>query len=315
MPGERTSCETTTRSVPLMTKVPFGDMSGKSPMNTVWLLISPVLLLMNSAVTNIGAEKVMSLSLHSSTEYWGGSSRWSRNESDMVPVKSSIGLISSKISSGPDCSGRSLRPFSFSDSIRARQRSIPSSQSNESVCRARRLGTSRGSLIRAKEMRCGPGTVAEALREAANRGPSELVADGHSAHAKRPAVMPRGIRGNRGRLNAAQIGSVAGRHTAGQLYATIRFTVATQHRSSAAKRQARRAPCRHPDLRDEHHSLTTVCLAARREGPPVRPAQGRECPRRPDARETGDGRAAFVIAGRAVPAVLSAAGTYASGVS
>src|ERR1035441_11036459 len=78
-----------------MMNVPFGDMSGKSPMNTVWLLISPVLLLMNSAVTNIGAEYVMSLSLHSSAEYFGGSNRWSRNERDMVPVKSSIGLISS----------------------------------------------------------------------------------------------------------------------------------------------------------------------------------------------------------------------------
>src|SRR6266571_8064871 len=101
-PGERTSWLTTTRSVPLMTKVPFGVMSGKSPMNTVWLLISPVLLLMNSAVTNIGAEYVMSLSLHSSTEYFGGSNRWSRNERDMVPEKSSMGLISSKISSRPD---------------------------------------------------------------------------------------------------------------------------------------------------------------------------------------------------------------------
>ena len=74
-PGERTSCDTTTRSVPLMMKVPLADISGKSPMNTVWLLISPVLLLMNSAVTNIGAEKVMSFSLHSSAEYLGGSNR------------------------------------------------------------------------------------------------------------------------------------------------------------------------------------------------------------------------------------------------
>ena len=48
----------------------------------------------------------MSFSLHSSAEYFGGSNRWSRNESDMVPVKSSMGLISSKISSRPDCSGR-----------------------------------------------------------------------------------------------------------------------------------------------------------------------------------------------------------------
>ena len=54
-PGERTSCDTTTRSVPLMTKVPLSVMSGKSPMKTVWLLISPVVLFMNSAVTNSGA--------------------------------------------------------------------------------------------------------------------------------------------------------------------------------------------------------------------------------------------------------------------
>ncbi len=136
----------------------------------------------------------MSLSLHSSAEYFGGSNRWSRNDSDMVPVKSSIGEISSKISSRPDCSGRSLCPSFFSPAIRARQRSLPSSQSNESVCRARRLGTSSGSLMRAKETRCGPGAIAEALREAANRGPSELVADGHRAHAKRPADTPRDFR-------------------------------------------------------------------------------------------------------------------------
>ncbi len=55
-PGERVNCDVTTRSVPLTMNVPFGVMSGKSPMKTVWLLISPVVLLMNSAVTNIGAE-------------------------------------------------------------------------------------------------------------------------------------------------------------------------------------------------------------------------------------------------------------------
>ncbi len=54
-PGERTSCDTTTRSVPLMMNVPLSVIIGKSPMKTVWLLISPVLLLMNSAVTNSGA--------------------------------------------------------------------------------------------------------------------------------------------------------------------------------------------------------------------------------------------------------------------
>src|SRR5215475_13893472 len=172
-----------------MMKVPLGDISGKSPMNTVWLLISPVELLMNSAVTNIGAEKVMSFSLHSSAEYLGGSNRWSRNESDIVPVKSSIGLISSKISSRPDCSGRSFRPTVWSAATFARHFSFPSSQSNESVCRARRLGTSSGSLIRAKEIRCGPGAIAEALREAANRGPSELVAERSPRARKTPCGL------------------------------------------------------------------------------------------------------------------------------
>ena len=180
-PGERTSWLTTTRSVPLMMNVPLRDMSGKSPMKTVWLLISPVVLLMNSAVTNIGAEYVMSLSLHSSSEYFGGSNRWSRNDRDIVPEKSSIGLISSKISSRPDCSAMSLRPASLAAWIRAFHFSLPSSQSNDSVCRASRSGTFRGSLIRAKDTRRGPRFVAEALRDAANRGPSELVAVAISA--------------------------------------------------------------------------------------------------------------------------------------
>src|ERR1700745_4020933 len=169
-----------------MMKVPLADMSGKSPMNTVWLLISPVVLLMNSAVTNIGAEYVMSLSLHSSAEYLGGSNRWSRNDRDIVPEKSSIGLISSKISSSPDCSAMSLRPASLAAEIRAFHFSLPSSQSNDSVCRASRSGTFKGSLIRAKDTRRGPRFVAEALRDAANRGPSELVAVGVPARTRSP---------------------------------------------------------------------------------------------------------------------------------
>src|ERR1700677_804899 len=183
-PGERTSWLTTTRSVPLMMNVPLFDMSGKSPMNTVWLLISPVVLLMNSAVTNMGAENVMSLSLHSSAEYFGGSNRWSRNDRDIVPEKSSIGEISSKISSRPDCSAMSLRPASLATWTRAFHLSLPSSQSKDSVCRASRSGTFRGSLIRAKDTRWGPRFVAEALRDAANRGPSELLSRVRSAHAR-----------------------------------------------------------------------------------------------------------------------------------
>ena len=54
-PGDRTSWDTTTRSVPLMMNVPRSVMIGKSPMNTVWDLISPVCLFWNSARTKIGA--------------------------------------------------------------------------------------------------------------------------------------------------------------------------------------------------------------------------------------------------------------------
>src|SRR6202044_3245192 len=101
----------------------------------------------------------------------------------MVPEKSSIGLISSKISSRPDCSGTSLRPPALASLVRVCHLSLPSSQSNDSVCRASRSGTFRGSLIRAKDTRRGPRFVAEALRDAANRGPSELVAE-LSPHAR-----------------------------------------------------------------------------------------------------------------------------------
>src|SRR3954470_12052713 len=143
-----------------MMKVPFGVMSGKSPMKTVWLLISPVVLLVNSAVTNIGAENVMSLSLHSSSVYFGGSKRWSRNDKDIDPEKSSIGEISSKISSRPDFNGRSSRRSLRPASARVFHASLPSSQSKDSVCKASRSGTSRGSRILAKERRVtGGGAV------------------------------------------------------------------------------------------------------------------------------------------------------------
>src|SRR5215475_2380432 len=143
----------------------------------------------------------------------------------MVPVKSSIGLISSKISSSPDCSGTSLSPAFLADVTRLSQRSFPSSQSNDSVCRARRPGTSRGSLIRANEIRRVAEAVAEALRDAANRGPSRVHAKFHRTHAKRPADTPRVVRVCRGRQSAAQIGSVVDGYTACQVYLTMRFTV------------------------------------------------------------------------------------------
>jgi hypothetical protein len=92
-------------------------------------------------------------------------------------------------------------------------------------------------LNRAKETRRGAVLAAEALRDAANRGPSELVADYHRTHAKRPAADAARGRGCRGRKSAAQIGSVAQSYTARQLYLNMRFTVAPQHGSFEAKRQ------------------------------------------------------------------------------
>jgi hypothetical protein len=47
---------------------------------------------------------------HCSSVYLGSSKRWSRNDSDICPLKSSIGLISSKISSRPQVfTGRQMR--------------------------------------------------------------------------------------------------------------------------------------------------------------------------------------------------------------
>ena len=62
-------------------------------------------------------------------------------------------------------------------------------------------------------------------------------------------------------MGAAQIGSVVEGHTAGQLYVTMRFTVAKEHRSLRAKRQALEGLCRNPQLRDEAHTcLRVYCL-------------------------------------------------------
>src|SRR6476620_9918105 len=159
-----------------MTNVPRSVMSGKSPMKTVWLLISPVTVFMNSSVTKSGASYVWSRSLQDSIVLRVSSKRWSRNESDIEPEKSSIGEISSKISSRPERSGTSVRPASLARATRACQRSLPSSQSKLSVWRARRSGTSRGSRIWANDRRPeavrAVDTFWDAVREAAKEGPS-----------------------------------------------------------------------------------------------------------------------------------------------
>src|SRR5919206_3117312 len=92
----------------------------------------------------------MSLSLHSSRDALTSSKRGLEKDSDIEPLKSSIGLISSRISARPP------EADSCSSGERvARHSGLPTSQSKEAVCRARRSGTSRGSLILAKETRSG----------------------------------------------------------------------------------------------------------------------------------------------------------------
>ena len=106
-PGLRTSWLTTTRSVPLMMKVPLLVIMGKSPMKTSWPLNSPVTLLWNSASTNKGAEKVMSFSLHSSSECLISLNWWVPKKSWNCSVKSSMGEISSRTSLIPSFSSQS----------------------------------------------------------------------------------------------------------------------------------------------------------------------------------------------------------------
>ena len=177
-PGERTSWLTTTRSVPLMMKVPFSVIIGKSPMKTVWLLISPVLLLMNSAVTNSGAAYVMSLSLHSSTGALTSSKRGSEKLSDIEPEKSSIGDSSASTSSRPPTGLGSPAAAAF-----CRQAGSPINHLNESVCTSSRPGTSSGSRSLANDTRAGaPGTGLEEVvvllwLETAKMRPSSTNAD------------------------------------------------------------------------------------------------------------------------------------------
>src|SRR4029450_4747900 len=132
---------------------------------------------------NSGAQYVTSRSLHSSTVFFGGSKRWPRNDSDIVPLKSSIGEISSKISSRPEGDDRSVRPSASAAATRCCQASFPTSQSKLSTCNASRSGTSRGSEIFAKEMRREPGPLVLlldlGLREATKGGPSTVSQTQH----------------------------------------------------------------------------------------------------------------------------------------
>src|SRR3954470_11931649 len=92
----------------------------------------------------------MSLSLHSSREALTSSKRGLEKDSDIEPLKSSIGLISSRISARPPTASACSSGASV-----ARHSGLPISQSNEAVCSASRSGTSSGSLILAKDTRSG----------------------------------------------------------------------------------------------------------------------------------------------------------------
>ena len=85
-PGDRTSCVTTTRSVPLMMNVPRSVIHGKSPMNTDCSRISPVSRLMNPTVTVNGRAYVRSFSRHSSSDATGLSNVNSPNCTARLPV-------------------------------------------------------------------------------------------------------------------------------------------------------------------------------------------------------------------------------------
>ena len=95
----------------------------------------------------------------------------------MLPAKSSIGEISSRMSARPEVCGTSSRPAEAASAARSCQRSLPSSQSNEVVCRLSRSGTSRGSPSFAKVTR------GEAVRSAMSVVRSVLeAAKGGSFH-------------------------------------------------------------------------------------------------------------------------------------
>ena len=149
-------------------------------MKTVWLLISPVLLLMNSAVTNSGAAYVMSLSLHSSTGALTSSKRGSEKRQRHRCRRSPRSARARRAplrgrppgSTSPRSSG--LLRASVGE---------PISHSNESVCTSSSPGTSSGSRSLAKEIRFGaPGTELEVLadllwRETAKMRPSSTSCD------------------------------------------------------------------------------------------------------------------------------------------
>src|SRR4051812_47945907 len=105
------SCDTTTRSVPLIMKVPLSVINGKSPRKMSFLIGLGTSLPSSSTWTYKGAANVISRSTHSSMSYLGlsnqyfklkpGSTRLLGNHSCMPPLKDSIGETSSNSSARP----------------------------------------------------------------------------------------------------------------------------------------------------------------------------------------------------------------------
>ena len=93
-----------------------------------------------------------SFSLHSSSVYFSSRKTGLSNDNIIVSEKSSIGEISSKISCRPVFSETSS-PLALRAATVVSHRSLPTSQSKLSVCSEMRGGTSRGSVIFAKEVR------------------------------------------------------------------------------------------------------------------------------------------------------------------
>src|SRR5659263_140134 len=93
----------------------------------------------------------------------------------MVPPKSSIGEISSNISSSPEVAGTLRSPVARASSTRVRQASFPSSQSKLSVWSPSRSGACSGSRILANDTRPVAASLTlaeEGVREAAKGCPS-----------------------------------------------------------------------------------------------------------------------------------------------
>src|SRR4051812_27147711 len=124
----------------------------------------------------------MSLSLHSSIDALTSSKRGLEKDRLTEPEKSSIGESSLRISSRPEIDG-------VAAVTRARHASLPTSQSNDSVCSARRFGTSSGSRILANDVRGGdpgipnvvPAELALPERETAKMRPSKDYRTSRSA--------------------------------------------------------------------------------------------------------------------------------------